>query len=488
MKTLSAIFATSALLALTACGSLGTQYGYVDDVYYNPANAAQQAQADQFSKTPTLTKEQQQASNAEFNRLRNQYESKQTQNPNANVDELQQQYAQILGNDTIAEADTLLYFNDETGYWVNEFQGSDMDRDYAERIAKFHGPFRGIPYWSPFYNDIVYSYNPYWNVYVDGNYAYMFPSWSNPYYSNYYASPSWSFSFGWNYGWGYNYWGYNRWGFGFYDPWYDPWYGWNSPYYWGSPWHHHHYYGGGWAGGGSYNRVHAPRYGHVTGRGQSSEGSSTSRSAASQYSGTTRSAYRSSGVSSYSSRTQQPASGDLKNQTGTDGEQRTTRRSYTPTYNRTESSSTPSYNRPAAPRQGSSITTGTGSTRPQATTPSSGTQATPQRSGTYNGSTYRPSGNSSYRSTSTPSSSSGSSSRQSSYSTPSSSSSSTPSTYSAPRSSSSSGSYTPSSSGSSSGGSTRSYSGGGSSSSGSSSGGSSGGSRSSSGGGGSSRR
>ncbi|MFT3738202.1 MAG: hypothetical protein QM786_05555 [Breznakibacter sp.] len=465
MKTLSIISTASALLALTACGSLGTQYGYVDDVYYNPATHANNVATDQFSKSPSLNKEQQQAYNDDFNRLRSQYEnSQQTQNPNANLDEIQQQYAQILGNDSIEETDTLLYYNDETGYWVNDFQGSDMDRDYAERLAKFHGPFNGIPYWSPLYNDLVYGYNPYWNVYVDGNYAYVSPTWSNPYYFNYYTSPGWSFGFGWNYGWGYNYWGY-----GYYDPWYNPWYGWYSPYYsWGYPWHHH---GGGWAGGSS-DRVYAPRYGHATGRSQGSGGSVSSR-ATSQYNTTSRSAYRNGGtnVSSYSSRTQQPGSGDMKNTTtGTD--QRTTRQSYTPTYSQTESTSRPTYNRSATPRQSGNVSTGTTRSSSQATTPSSTQSATPQRSSSYNGSTYRPSGNSNYKSTTTPSSSSGSSTRQSS-SSPS-------STYSAPRSSSSSN--TPSSSGSYSNGSSRSYSGGSAATSGGSSSGGS-----SSGGGGSSR-
>ncbi len=136
---------------------------------------------------------------------------------------------------------------DERGEWVNGFQGSDMDYEYAMRIVRFRSPRYAIPVSSPLYWDVVYGALPSWdwNVYDDGMYAYVFPTYTNRLWwdwrwSSSFYGPSFGFSMSWGSPWYYSNW---------HSPyWYDRWYG----GYWG---HHHHccyydypYYGG-WYGG-----------------------------------------------------------------------------------------------------------------------------------------------------------------------------------------------------------------------------------------------
>ena len=150
----------------------------------------------------------------------------------------------------------------ERGEWVNGFEGSESDYEYAMRLVRFRSPRYAIPVSSPLYWDVVYGAYPSWdwNVYDDGLYAYVFPTYTNRLWwdwrwSSSFYGPGWGFSFGWS------------------SPWYSSWY---SPYYcggyygsyWGPGWHHHHYpYYGGYYGGyyngyydGYYSGHHAPRY------------------------------------------------------------------------------------------------------------------------------------------------------------------------------------------------------------------------------------
>ena len=114
------------------------------------------------------------------------------------------------------------------GEWVNGFEGTPQDYEYATRIIRFHNPRYAISIGSPLYIDVVYGLDSWnWNVYTDGLYAYAFPTFSNPLWWD------WRFnSFGW---WGYPYpyygWG---WHLGWYSGWYAGWHGWG----WG--WHHPH--------------------------------------------------------------------------------------------------------------------------------------------------------------------------------------------------------------------------------------------------------
>lgn len=274
-------------LSLGACTSSRMQSGvaYNDDIYYNP-KAKPLSVSDQFA--PVLTdkavqKEDQQV----YSQKAREYARTADDNDPRDFSQIQTQYANILADEQLTDVDTMVYFNDETGYWVNGFSGSSYDQDYAERLAKFHGPFRGIPYWSPLYTQVVYFSGPDWNVYLDGDYAYVFPSWSNRFYSNFYYGgyrPYWNMSFGF----GYPY-------YGWYDSWYNPYFGFGGYYpYWGyDPYwhgshywpHHHHRPGGNIAG----NQNSPSRYyGSRTGNNNTAVGninSSTSyRSSTTRYS------------------------------------------------------------------------------------------------------------------------------------------------------------------------------------------------------------
>lgn len=179
-----------------------------------------------------------------------------------NVDEYNRRYTS-RDNEFSASGDTLYIDEkpyDERGEWVNGFNGTGDDYEYAMRIVKFRNPRYAIPVSSPLYWDVVYGglYPSWdWNVYNDGFYAYVFPSYTNRLWWD------WRFS---SWGWG----GY--WGLGYYS-WYSPWYyrSWYSPYWydryyygyygaWGYPYYYDRYYGySGW--GRSYRN-----YYNVSGR------------------------------------------------------------------------------------------------------------------------------------------------------------------------------------------------------------------------------
>lgn len=145
--------------------------------------------------------------------------------------------------------------NGDDGYYLNGFNGSDSDYEYALRIRRFHNPKFVVSVSDPFYSDIYFLDNNDWNVYISDNYAWVTPTWTNPWYWNYtwapysYSSLSWRWNFGfgsWGFSWGY---GYPGWG-------YNPYWGWAGPWYshWGWGGHHHHpgYYPGhrpGWNNG-----------------------------------------------------------------------------------------------------------------------------------------------------------------------------------------------------------------------------------------------
>lgn len=170
------------------------------------------------------------------------------------VDEYNRRYS-AKDNDFEMENDTL-YIKEKDrpgleGEWVNgEFEGSQEDYEYAERIIRFRNPRFAISISSPFYWDMVYGANSWdWNVYTDGLYAYAFPTFSNPLWWD------WRYnSLGWNYNWGWNNWGWSRpyysWGWG-----YPSWGGWYGGYWggwYGGGWGHNHWHGPnwGWGGGG----------------------------------------------------------------------------------------------------------------------------------------------------------------------------------------------------------------------------------------------
>lgn len=171
------------------------------------------------------------------------------------VDEYNRRYTSR--DNTFSYENDTLYIEEkpygERGEWVNGFQGSDMDYEYAMRLVRFRNPRYAIPISSPLYWDVVYGAFPSWdwNVYDDGMYAYIFPTYTNRLWWDW----RWSYGF-YGPGWGW----YSSW----YSPWYSPWYygGWYSPWYAG-------YWGGYWGGfwGGYYGpgwHHHYPYYGWNT--------------------------------------------------------------------------------------------------------------------------------------------------------------------------------------------------------------------------------
>ncbi|MCU4175011.1 hypothetical protein [Carboxylicivirga sp. N1Y90] len=265
LRSLLSLLALSLLAACSSTQWTDSSY-YEDDIYYRPQSSPMTVSDDYIPVKED--KEVKKQDKKDFNELTRDYQKTEfAQEDNRNFSQIQNEYLTLLSNDSIQETDSLVYYNEETGYWVNGFQGGQMDQDYAERMIRFHGPFNGIPYWSPLYNDMVYFNNWDWNVYVDGNYAYAFPSWTSPMYNNY------RFNYGYHNPW--------RWGYGgYYDPWYGYGYGhshWYSCGYW--PGYHHGYYNGWnngyyYGGGGGYypggsgtiaqERNYRPRGGQAT--------------------------------------------------------------------------------------------------------------------------------------------------------------------------------------------------------------------------------
>lgn len=188
------------------------------------------------------------------------------------VDEYNRRYTS-RDNTFTMENDTL-YIEEkpynERGEWVNGFEGSESDYEYAMRIVRFRNPRYAIPVSSPLYWEVVYTLPSWdWNVYDDGLYAYAFPTYSNPLWWDWRYSYSWGWSSPWYH---------NRW---YYSSWYGPhwhgsyWGGWHYPYhrpYHYPHYHHHHPYyayggvGGYWGGHGRYGStahrpgIHAGRY------------------------------------------------------------------------------------------------------------------------------------------------------------------------------------------------------------------------------------
>ncbi len=160
------------------------------------------------------------------------------------VDEYNRRYTSRDNNFSM-ENDTL-YIEEkplnERGEWVNGFEGSQADYEYTMRFIRFRNPRYAIPMSSPLYWEVISGALPSWdwNVYDDGLYAYIFPTYTNPLWWDW----RWNYSIGW----------------GWYSPWYYSWY---YPYYWGGLW------GGYWSGlwGGWYRPHYAWGGAHWAGLG-----------------------------------------------------------------------------------------------------------------------------------------------------------------------------------------------------------------------------
>lgn len=135
--------------------------------------------------------------------------------------------------------------SDRQGEWVNGFDGTSSDYEYAMRLIRFRNPAYAIPVGSALYWDVVYGTYPswYWNIYDDGFYAYVFPTYSNPLWWDWrwnwsISGPYWSIGWNWAPSW-------------YYAGWHSPhWYGgyWGGYWagYYSRPWHHHGWAAAGW--------------------------------------------------------------------------------------------------------------------------------------------------------------------------------------------------------------------------------------------------
>lgn len=121
------------------------------------------------------------------------------------------------------------------GEWVNGFDGTEDDYEYAVRLIRFRNPLYAVSVGSPFYWNIVYGMSSWdWNVYTDGYNAYAFPTYTNSLWWNWRYGPIWYNSY-WS--WYDYYWNY-------------PYYAWHSHYY--PYWHHHHHFYPSYVGGRHY--------------------------------------------------------------------------------------------------------------------------------------------------------------------------------------------------------------------------------------------
>ncbi len=122
---------------------------------------------------------------------------------------------------------------DEDEGWVNGFNGSQSDYEYTIRLMRFASPEIAIHVSSPLYFDVVYGASAFdWNVYVDGPYAYAFPTFSNPLWWDWRFTPA-SLYYRWCSPYYYSY----------YPGWYYDYYHLYHPHYY-YPHHPHHYYAG----------------------------------------------------------------------------------------------------------------------------------------------------------------------------------------------------------------------------------------------------
>ena len=158
------------------------------------------------------------------------------------LDEYNRRYSS-RENEFTYENDTL-YIQEkpylEQGEWVNGFEGSQEDYDYAMRIIRFRSPSFAVSVSSPYYWDIIsLGYTTGWNVFDTGLYAFAFPTFTNNWWWDWrynsmlslrYIPSNWLYRSNW-----------------YYSTWYD----WGYPHYHHhSHWHHFppHYAHGGWGG------------------------------------------------------------------------------------------------------------------------------------------------------------------------------------------------------------------------------------------------
>ena len=203
---------------------------YYDDLYIRPSKKSKAKKAEKEQVEPIVSQE---------TATEIYPESAYVPDSSWNVDAYNRRYTSTpTYTDTLYahDAETVEEQPDENGYYLNGFYGTQSDLEYAERIRRFHNPRFTVHISDPAYTDIYYLNSWDWNVYIDDTYAYVTPTWTNPWYWSYTWTPySYYPSWRWStfYGYGYPYYG-GFWG----DPYWNNYYwGWGGPHYAGVPHH-----------------------------------------------------------------------------------------------------------------------------------------------------------------------------------------------------------------------------------------------------------
>jgi len=244
------------LLIATACSPsyVGTS-AFQDDIYYVPGEASL---IDTEMAVYTTHAEKKEPIIEQTTRV--EPTSKATFNDDREFQLIQEQYRQMLANDSIEAIDTT-YYNEDQGYYIGEFEGSDYDREEAERLRQWYP--QGFGYYdNSGYNMAMWlAGDSDWNVYVDGDNVWWTPTWTNfNYYNAFrfssvrygrhfaYNYPHYGSSFGFGFGLGI--------GHGFYDDFY-----WGGSFGWGYPYYNNYsHYGYGYPYYG-HNHHHGAYYG-----------------------------------------------------------------------------------------------------------------------------------------------------------------------------------------------------------------------------------
>ena len=239
------------ILLIALCVSPVVMAQSYDDLYYNP---------DKKKDTPVRKEEKKNVTERKRTYISTNMPVvvKDRKGNVRDIDEYNRRY-DAKENDFNVTNDTLVVeekLNPERGEWVNGFNGTQDDYEYAQRIIRFRNPRFAVSISSPYYWDVVYGLNSWdWNIYVDDFYAYAFPTFTNRLWWDWRFN---SYGMGWGSSWGYPYYGgyyggYGSWG-GYYGgyPYYG--YGLYGGYYGGG-------YGGQWAGRGGYYNTRRSEFG-----------------------------------------------------------------------------------------------------------------------------------------------------------------------------------------------------------------------------------
>ena len=435
MKTNLKLLLISLLITVGCAPSyMSTAPVYEDDIYYTPGAAPLVVQEVTPQEVPTRAATVEAPQQAPLYQPADEGTAATKTEPNSSISldnrdftPFQERYAELLANDSIQTLDTIVYQNEETGYYIGGFKGDEADLADAERLRMFYPQGFGYFYGNGYNTAMMLAGDSDWNVFVEGNYVWWTPTWTNTYFYNdyrfhpnrygrlfayglelgirnyssfYYGSsrswtyPMWNMYFDW-YSPGYSMYGY----YGSYrhDPFY---YGFGFGYGYGYGGYYHDYYGYPYYG------HHKPHHGHYYNNRYTSRRSSGSKSLhynrSQNKSGVVYSTRQSantgstkSTISRYSSRKSSPAS--RYNSRSTKSRYSTGRVNYQPRNSYIRNSGTKSqpannrgtrYNSRSNYNTRGSYTTPRRNNVPSYSTPRTSTRPTYNKTGTNKGSSY----------------------------------------------------------------------------------------------------